>query len=242
MEAQFFQSTAVHSYLKLDPRTKLFLLLVISTVMISGTISGNALYSRLVFAAVPFILLLTGRKFAAASLYALLFAAACLMEAYWVYSTTGILSILIVMLSGLISRFIPGVVMGYYVLLTTRVSEFVAAMERLRVPQKIIIPLSVMFRFFPTIAEESRSINDAMRMRGVGLRSVGSNLTAPLEYRLVPLLMSVVRIGDELSASALTRGLGGSVKRTNICRIGFGVWDVVLSLAVLAALVYYILA
>ena len=72
--------------------------------------------------------------------------------------------------------------------------------------------MSVMFRFFPTVAEESRSINDAMRMRGVGLRSIGDNPTVLLEYRLVPLLMAVVKIGDELSASALTRGLGGPEK------------------------------
>lgn len=35
-----------------------------------------------------------------------------------------------------------------------------------------------------------------------------------LEYRLVPLMVSVVKIGDELSAAALTRGLGAPVKRT----------------------------
>ena len=29
-----------------------------------------------------------------------------------------------------------------------------------------------------------------------------------VEYRLVPLMVSVVKIGDELSAAALTRGLG----------------------------------
>ena len=43
-----------------------------------------------------------------------------------------------------------------------------AAMERLRLPQKITIPLSVMFRFFPTVVEEYGAIGDAMRMRGIG--------------------------------------------------------------------------
>ena len=36
----------------------------------------------------------------------------------------------------------------------------------------------------------------------------GKNPFLMLEYRLVPLMVSVVKIGDELSAAALTRGLG----------------------------------
>ncbi len=47
-----------------------------------------------------------------------------------------------------------------------------------------------------------------------------------LEYRLVPVIMCSVKIGEELNAAALTRGLGGPVKRTNICEIGFHVQDV----------------
>ena len=39
-------------------------------------------------------------------------------------------------------------------------------------------------------------------------------------------MISVVKIGDELSAAALTRGLGAPVQRTDICKIGFHVQDV----------------
>ena len=35
-----------------------------------------------------------------------------------------------------------------------------------------------------------------------------------------------VNIGSELSAAALTRGLGTKVKRTNICKIGFHAQDI----------------
>jgi energy-coupling factor transport system permease protein len=143
------------------------------------------------------------------------------------------------MLSGLVSRFVPCIVMGYYTMSTTRVSEFIAAMEKMCVPQSITIPMSVMFRFFPTIAEESRSIGDAMKMRGIGIRSFAKNPAAVLEYRLVPLLMSVVKIGDELSAAALTRGLGGPAKRTNVCSIGFSAWDAGFILAAVLTATFY---
>ena len=240
MEVKLFQSGATHTRLKLDPRTKLFMMLVISTVMISGSIEGSAVYPRFVLACVPFVLLLTGRRIKAAVFYAVTFALAEYAEVFLVYSTTGILNVVAVMLSGVVTRFIPCVVMGYYLMATTRVSEFMAAMERMHVSQKFVIPLSVMFRFFPTVAEESRSINDAMRMRGVGVGTAGGSPMALLEYRMVPLLMSVVKIGDELSASALTRGLGGPDKRTNVCRIGFGLWDAVFAAIVLGAVASYL--
>ena len=115
--------------------------------------------------------------------------------------------------------------MGYFVVTTTTVSEFVAAMERLHLPQQITIPMSVMFRFFPTVAEEWSAIGDAMRMRGV--RFGGGKVGAILEYRIVPMMICSVKIGEELSQAALTRGLGGPVKRTNICKLGFHVQDVI---------------
>ena len=116
--------------------------------------------------------------------------------------------------------------MGSYLVSTTTVSEFTAAMLRLHLSEKIIIPLSVMFRFFPTVMDEAASINAAMRMRGIHLG--GRNAEKMLEYRLVPLMTCCVKIGEELSAAALTRGLGGDVKRTNICKIGFHVQDYVM--------------
>ena len=111
--------------------------------------------------------------------------------------------------------------MGYYLVSTTTVSEFVAAMERMHVPQKIVIPMSVVFRFFPTVKEEYAAIRDAMKMRGI------TTLRSPmkmLEYRVVPLMMSIAKIGEELSAAALTRGLGAPQKRQTFVKLGLGLW------------------
>lgn len=225
MEFNSFQHTATEFRIRLDPRTKLLLLLVISALMIGGRITGGASHVRIVLAFIPFILLVTGRRLKEGLSYALLYVSAWMAEVHLVYGTVGIVNVLVVMFTSVISRFIPCALLGYYVMATTRVSEFIAAMERMRVSQKIVIPLSVMFRFFPTIAEESRSIGDAMRMRAKGMRTVPGGPVTLLEYRMIPMMMSVVRIGEELSAAALSRGLGSPVKRTNICKIGFGFWD-----------------
>jgi energy-coupling factor transport system permease protein len=154
-------------------------------------------------------------------------------ELFLIRRTEGIVNLVLVIFAGLFSRFVPGLVMGYYVLSTTRVSELIAALERLRLNRKIVIPFAVMMRFFPTIAEEYAAINDAIRMRGIYFGG-GNALKIP-EYRMVPLLMSAVKIGEELSAAALTRGLGNPVRRTNLCRIGFGVRDFCLLILCLGA-------
>ena len=96
-----------------------------------------------------------------------------------------------------------------------------------------------MFRFFPTVREEYGAIGDAMRMRGI--RFGGGKAGAMLEYRLVPLMMSCVKIGEELSAAALTRGLGAPVPRTNICRIGFRLADILAIVLCVGSLAAFVL-
>ncbi|MCT4662265.1 MAG: energy-coupling factor transporter transmembrane protein EcfT [Tissierellales bacterium] len=208
----------------LDPRTKILLLIVINVVLIGGGISGVDSIIRFVLALLPLLLLLLEQKYQSSILYLIFISLAMGSEFFLVSETQGVLNLILVIASGLISRFVPSLVMGYYVVTTTKISEFVAAMERMHVPQKIIIPFSVMLRFFPTVGEENMAISDAMKMRGIQFG--GKNATAMIEYRVIPMLISTVRIGEELSAAALTRGLGKPTKRTNICEVGFSILDV----------------
>jgi energy-coupling factor transport system permease protein len=60
-----------------------------------------------------------------------------------------------------------------------------------------------------------------------------------LEYRWVPMKMCSLKIGEELSTAALTRGLGSPTKRTNICKIGFHAQDIVFMLLSAFCLVAY---
>ena len=113
-------------------------------------------------------------------------------------------------------------------------------MQRMHIPEAFIIPFSVMFRFFPTISEEAESIGNAMRMRGITGKKFFKNPQAVLEYRIVPFMMSVVTIGNDLSAAALTRGLGNGKKRTSICKIGFHWKDLALMLVVTAVLLVFL--
>lgn len=209
-----------------DPRTKLYALLIFNLVMLTSLTEGASVYLKPFLAVLAFLFLLNARLPKTAAVYLALYIVSYHAEFFLQYvSGMSLAGFLIRFFSHMITRIVPGFMFAYYMIRTTRVSEFIAAMERMHISRKLIIPVSVMFRFFPTVSEEYRSIQDAMRLRGIGLKA---GPVAMAEYRLVPLIVSLVKIGDELSAAAVTRGLGGQVKRTNYCRIGFGVWDALL--------------
>lgn len=223
--------------LLLDPRTKL-LLLVTMTVFVLGGAGNNELWILTPCLCIfPLVLLLFAKKYKSAAAYIVVYLFMYFLFHYFGPKTTGILNFLLLGTAGIITRFMPGIMMGVYVVSTTTVSEFTAAMLRMHVSDKLIIPMSVMFRFFPTVADEFSSINAAMRMRGVSFG--GKNAGKMLEYRLIPLMTCSTKIGEELSAAALTRGLGGDVRRTNVCEIGFHIQDAVMIL--LCAIPYVLL-
>ena len=210
--------------LLLDPRTKLLMLITVTSLMLSTGNSGVMNLVKPVLSILPFVLLLTEGRWKTAVKYLLLYALCFALERAALYRMSGLPAFLTLAVCSVMTRFAPGIMMGAFLIASTSVSDFIAAMKRMHLSEKIIIPLSVVFRFFPTIREENASIADAMRMRGI--RFGGRHPGKMLEYRLVPLMISVVKIGDELSAAALSRGLGAPVHRTDICKIGFHVQDI----------------
>ncbi|MFR9216854.1 MAG: energy-coupling factor transporter transmembrane component T [Ruthenibacterium sp.] len=223
-EVSFSTITEKRKGLLLDPRTKLILLLTITTLMFSTSNEGAMNIIKPCLSLIPFALLLSERRVKTAGKYLLLYIACFVLERLALTALSGLLSFTVLALTSIMTRFAPGIMTGAYLISSTSVSEFIGAMERMHISEKIVIPMSVIFRFFPTIREEYQAIQDAMRMRGI--RFGGKTPFLMIEYRLVPLMVSVVKIGDELSAAALTRGLGAPVRRTNMCQIGFHFQDV----------------
>ncbi len=224
----------------LDPRTKLYMLIIFSIVMIDGKTDGISFWLKPVLALIPFFLLLSGRRKKTAIVYLIVFILSWMVNLFLVPYMGVVGTIIVSLLAQFGARWFPSAMMGYYLLSTTKVSEFVLAMQRMHIPEAFIIPFSVMFRFFPTIAEEAESIGNAMRMRGITGRNFFKKPQAVLEYRIVPLMMSVVMIGNDLSAAALTRGLGNGKKRTSICKIGFRWKDIVLIFFVTISLAVFL--
>lgn len=237
MDSSYMKVISDENRIKLDPRSKVLILLLMNIAVFTS----NAWFIMALFASIPLSLLLIDRRYLLVFVCTIVYGISLL--GYIILLDTGFtfISTIIAMITSLICRMGPGLLMGYYLLTSTTVSELIAAMEKMHFPKTIIIPISVMFRFFPTIKEESSAINEAMRMRKIQLGKSKGGPILILEYRFIPLLISSVKIGDELSCSALTRGLDSSVKRTNICQIGFKIIDLCYIIFVLVLLVLFII-
>ena len=218
MISDIYNTTAKAKQLYLDPRTKIFLCLTVSSIMLVPSDSPIIETLKLIFAILPLAFLVILKKYKMAAYY------------FVMYLFTGMIA--------LFTQILPGMMMAYFLIVSTTVSEFVAAMDRMHVTKKISMPFSVLFRFFPTIIEEYGHVKDAMMMREVG--SIRSPMKM-LEYRMVPFLTSIVSIGNDLAASALTRGLNSPVKRTNVCPIGFTWRDGIAFFATICCLIVFII-
>jgi energy-coupling factor transport system permease protein len=225
--------------IKLDPRTKLLMIFVVSAVVMMSAVSPFLWVVRIIITMIPIMLLISEKHYAAAFRFLILYVAALLISFKFLSENSkGFLSAFLVGYCSIIVQFMPAMITAWYVVKTTKIGEFVSAMQKMHVPDGITISLAVVMRFFPTIKEEYSAIRDAMKMRGIMLG--GGNAASMVEYRMIPLLFSCVNIGDELSAAALTRGLGGKVKRTSAQVLKIGAADYIFILLFMTALAVFV--
>lgn len=223
----------------LDPRTSIFAIIVISAVMIGGRLSGVEYALRVISCLIPAAFLLIQKNYKAGGIYLAIVLFAMIIEGTAVQTSSGAFNLILVSASGIISRFIPQLMMGYCFMKYTTVSEFISGMEKMHVPSVITIAMSVMFRFFPTIIEENRCVMEAMKMRKTKARKM--SLVSKMEYELVPVMMQSVRISDELSQAAMTKGLGVGIRRTHIFEAKLRCRDYVMLLGLATVLALFII-
>ena len=225
--------------MKLDPRTKLFMVFIVSLIVMMSATTPFLWAIRLSITLIPIILLILEKKYSSALRFLLAYAAALVLTFYFLSEQSeGILASLLIGYCGIVVQFMPAIITAWYVVRTTKIGEFMSCMQKMHVPDGIAVSLAVVMRFFPTIKEEYSSINDAMRMRGVMLG--GGNVLRMVEFRMIPLLFSCVNIGEELSAAAITRGLGGDTKRSSVIELKLGLADYLMMTFLTAATVIFV--
>ncbi len=210
------------TFFNLDPRTKIFLLVILSFMVFNDA----PLYISGILVLIPFICLFCSNHKKTAIIYILVYVLAKYIQICLLPTATGLVSFILIAFSYTSSRMLPIILMGYYTLVSTKVSEFIASMERSGVPKDITIPVSVVFRYIPSVYEEIKSITNAMKMRGFGLNF--KSLRNPLkmvEFYMIPILISAVKTSDDLSAASLTRGFSSPKKRTHLVDAKFNIFD-----------------
>lgn len=198
---------------KFDLRTKLMLILVVNLFLLLS----HSLIFELVLVFGCLLLITIDGQAKSAFHFLIVFLIMLGIDQLLTPYINGFFFTLVSFITVALRKFLPCFILGKLILTKTEVSEFVAVMWKLRLPQTAIIPLSVVFRYFPTIKEEWASIRAAMKMRGIHIS---------LEHIMVPLLMSAVNVSEELSAAALCRGLDSPEPHTSLVQVRFRFSDV----------------
>ncbi|MCR5581019.1 MAG: energy-coupling factor transporter transmembrane protein EcfT [Pseudobutyrivibrio sp.] len=211
--------------MKIDPRTKIILILI--TVIFSIIVpTGIATCIWIAMITVLGIALGRIKKTIRAAIF---FVALWLVGVFVLPVLQGTAHTSIMVWLGLMFKCYPSCMIAGVVIGTTQIGEFMAAMSKWRVPSTLVIPLAIMFRYFPTLKEDWGHICDAMILRGISLSPLCfiRNPLVVIDAMYLPILVTASKTADELAASAITRGIENPSIRTSRLDIRFTLADIV---------------
>ena len=137
-----------------------------------------------------------------------------------------------------IVRFLPLAAIGQLMMANIRQNELLLALSNMRIPKTALLPVAVMIRFLPTLGVEMAAIRDNLKLRGLepSLLNLVTHPMRTMETFLVPLLMRSLAIADELSASALCRGIDAPIKRSGLTDVQMRPSDWIILMLLLVAM------
>ncbi|WP_314053412.1 energy-coupling factor transporter transmembrane component T [Lancefieldella parvula] len=221
------------SYRRIDPRTALLSICLLGTAAVLSNRPEAAHAACAIGAACALVSGAWRSCIALSAAYGLIAAVMALAER--VGSTT--LMTAVVMLSYMAQKFVVLALLGASLSKLASMQDLLAALQSMGIPQVVLIPCTVILRFFPTIRRDASHLMESLKTRRV-LTGGGFAFRHPAltcELLIVPLLMRSVRISDELAASALARGLDGEAQATVLQPLSFGGRDAVAAALTLLA-------
>ena len=197
----------VKSVFKIDFRTKILMTVIIPCCLLLGNLPGKSLLASLIASVFPCVLLLFSHKLQAAVKGAVMILLAVLAQKYLLVYSRGFFNSFLLLFIMMMLRMLPGILMGTYAFSTTDMSEVISSLKKMHLPDQIVIPVTVMARFFYTCSIDYGQIKNAMYLDGLTTARLLLHPVKFLEYRIIPLLMVLTKTADEVSTSAITRGL-----------------------------------
>lgn len=203
--------------LRLDPRAKLYLLLLANLTLFFHV----SLVTEVLLVCLYLILYFLGGKYKTGARMLLLYGLLVGIDIFVIPVAEGVLLNVLSLASVGIRMLLPCIISGGYAFSTTTVGEMVCAMRKLRVPESVTIPCVTVIRFFPTVAEDYRQIRNAMTLRGISTK----NPLELLEYILMPLLMNSNNVAQDISIAAMTKGISIPGRHTSMIELKMHWYD-----------------
>lgn len=147
----------------LDPRAGLWLLVAANII----AFRPHTLWLELALVGLLLLLMAAHGKFSMAVKWAVGYCALLLFQQYILPASPKIIATSFTIFATYARRMFPCLMTGSLMLKCTPLRYFIVGLRQLRVPQRLIVAVSVTLRYFPAIREEMGYIRDAMKLRDV---------------------------------------------------------------------------
>ena len=212
----------------LDARTKIIMLLLVNILLFS---MGDILYANIATAFLVLLLFFENKAEKALSIVAVYLSIYVLT--FFISFASEAVSTAWSLIAMPITSFFPMYAMIVIIISTTTTGELIDAFQKMKFPNFIVVPLTVMFRFFPILKLELNSVQNTIKLKGVKL-----DIIKRLEYIYVPVLLNTSQIIDDLTASGMTRGYNYYKKSTSTYEMRWHIQDFI-SILILVVLILF---
>ncbi len=201
-------NTVIH---RLDPRVKLLAIVAVTVT----SVMLSSLSSSVLLAALPLLILAVSRCLRRAAFFLFLLLVFSIISLFLVYFT------------GIGSPFEFGkffvrvsavVGIGLAFAFTTPPNRFAKALESLRFPKSVVFTLTLTLRFIPVFVKEAKDLIDSLKVRGLELGIKGILRRPRILFRalMIPLMIRMMKIADDLASAMEARGFGAPGRRTSL--------------------------
>lgn len=201
--------------MQMDPRTEILLIFIANIVAFANS---SVCIETLIIVSIALLLGCCG-CIKSSVRWLLFYSGLLIIQYYLMPIMPGFLVVIFSVLAIYARKLLPCMMVGDLIIKTVPVRLIILSLRKWRMPQKIIIPLSITIRYIPAIREEITHIKEAMKMREV------RGISRKIECMYVPILMSAANTTEELSAAAITRGIENPAPKTSVIDIRFHIQD-----------------
>lgn len=139
----------------------------------------------------------------------------------------------------IIKRMLPIMMVSWVLVKNIKSNELLSALEEVHLPKKIILSVAVALRFFPTYKMEIQMIRESLKMRNIHISPLQP--LNYLEFWLVPLLIRASMIAEEMTATAITKGVEVPVRRTSFYHVKMRTIDYLFLAVTLSLFTFFLL-
>ena len=113
-------------------------------------------------------------------------------------------------------KLFPNIFFATAMMKTSHFGELLYALSSFKLPKKIVIMLSIIFRFFPSFYLEMKNNTRAFKLRTYKVSKLSEYFYYFIYFSVVPLMRRAELVSDELSQVAVLRGIESNNPRTSM--------------------------